>query len=440
MTQEQINALRVALENNFFMPNHSKLASVLGYTGRMVFTRFLKAQISRNAFDRLWEKIKYSFDMSDAVMLYIPELWDLSESMAQRIPKEQFVNLVQHKHINEVPDTLRMRLNALYKEDYLLYSYALALFYAKSIGCNPNEMKEVPALVEIIQQVDALLIKQYREEFSAHKMAVDLITLVQEIASPGWYNLMHNVGTIIYSYTHPFYLDKFIAETYRAMPFGEDSYWITDCQVDNAQCTMWLLEPYDDDRGIYDVLQIGADLSLPVQDEQCVYQRWGFFSEEDSMRCAIPQETKMLHSAYYAFEWDATTKKIHFELQKERSSKHPLPLPKAIEMVPEESPWKQWIEENEEEIMTIFQSKCIAAFGFVATDIKVTDVTISRHVLVLHTKRGKETETRLYSIDMEQYPSLQNISPWEEVAIFRSQTNGDLYAYWYTIGIRVKLD
>lgn len=450
MTQEQINALQVAIENNFFMPNHSQLANVLGYKGRMVFTRFLNDQVNRNAFDRLWEKIKYSFDTNDAVMLYIPELWDLSESMARGIRKEQFVDLVQHKHMSEVPEDLRVRLDALHKEDYLLYSYALALFYAKVAGCNPNEMKGVMALVEVIQQVDVVLFKQYPEVFSAHKVAVDLITLVQEVSSPGWYNLMHTIGIIICYYTHPLYLDERTSKDYRTMPFGEDSYWIAvdrltvdnaQCTVgvDNAQCTMWLLEPYDDDRGIFNVLQIEADLSQPVQDKQCVFQRWGFFSSEDSMRCAIPQGTKMLHSAYYAFAWDETDKTLQFELQKQRSSKSPIMLPQTLKMVDDNSPWMPWIQANEEDIMTFFQTKCIAAFGFMNTDIEVTDVTISRHVLILHTKREGETETQLYSIDMEQYPSLKKITPWDEVAVFRSQTNGDLYAYWYMIGVRVKL-
>lgn len=441
MTQEQVNALKVALENNFFMPNHSQLAKVLGYNGRMVFTRFLKAQINHNAFDRLWEKIKYSFDINDASMLYIPELWDLSEGMAQVIQKEQLVDLVQHKHINEVPEDLRVRLDALYKEDYLLYSYALALFYAKVSGCNPNEMKGAMALVEVIQQVDVVLFKQYPEEFSAHKVAVDLITLVQEVASPGWYNLMHTVGTIICYYTHPFYLDERITKDFRSMPFGEDSYWmaVDRLTVDNGQCTMWLLEPYDDDSGIYNVLRIEADMSQSVQDEQCVFMRWGFFSSEDSMRCAIPQGTKMLNSAYYAFTWDETTKTLQFELQKKRCSLKPIQLPPRLKMIDDESPWMSWIQENEETIMSLFQTKCIAAFGFVKTDIEVTDVALSRHVLVLHTKRAEEAEARLYSIDMEQYPSLKKITPWEEVAIFRSQADGELYAYWYMIGVRVKL-
>ncbi|MBQ0137585.1 MAG: hypothetical protein KBS40_06250 [Bacteroidales bacterium] len=441
MTQEQINALQVAIENNFFMPNHSQLAKVLGYNGRMVFTRFLKAQINRNAFDRLWEKIKYSFDLNDAVMLYIPELWDLSEGMAQCVKKEQFVELVQYKHINEVPADLRVRLDALYKEDYLLYSYALALFYAKAADCNPNIMKGALALVEVIQQVDAVLFKQYPEEFSAHKVAMDLLTLVQEVSSPGWYNLMHAIGTIICYYTHPFYIDERIAKDYRSMPFGDDSYWIADGQltVDDAQCTMWLLEPYDDDRGVFNVLKIEADLSQPVQDEQCTFQRWGFFKNEDSMRCAIPQGIKMLHSAYYAFEYDETTRTLCFELQKKRCSPSPIMLPTTLKMIDDDSPWMSWVQANQEDIMTIFQTRGIAAFGFVKTDIRVTDVAISRHVLVLHTKRVGEADARLYSLDMEQYPSLKKITPWDEVAVFRSQADGDLYAYWYMIGVSVKL-
>ena len=53
----------------------------------------------------------------------------------------------------------------------------------------------------------------------------------------------------------------------------------------------------------------------------------------------------------------------------------------------------------------------------VDTDWEVTDGTQSRQSLTIHAKNEQEKKT--FTIDMDQYPSLKHITPWDEVDIFR---------------------
>lgn len=438
MTQEQREALKHAIKNNFFMPNPSRLAGVIGLSGKMIFSRLLNGEIKSTAFNRLWEQIKDAFNTSEQVMLDIPELWDLSERMANVLKREQFVPLVKHTHMDNLPADLRKPLDELYNKDYMLYSYALALFYAKASGCDPNEMKGCLAIIEAIQQADAILWKQYPEEFSAHKVSQDMITLAQELSSAGWFNLMESLGTIICYYTHPLYLEQRIESDFRSMPFGENSFW-TECGADDTHTTLWLLEQYEQDSGIYNVLQIQADKTEKVKESQCTFQRWGFFSHADVMRCAVPQGGKMLRSAYYAFKYKQEEGILYTELQRDNSSRNPLILPEAMSKTDEQSAWAGWIQENEDQIYDIFCKKIFAGFGFEECGMEVTDVSQSRHALFLHVRHEESGGKHLYKLDISRYPSLRHITPWGEVAILKSRTDGELYACWLSTGIHIRL-
>lgn len=434
MNATQLQALSTTLQINFLMPNCSKLASALGYSGRMILSRVQEGHIGAKAFDHLWEDIKNAFDIDDEMLLRIPELWELSEQMAKVVKKEQFVAMVQHRHMNELPKDIRARLDALYKESYQVYSYALALFYAKVSDCNPNLQKGSLAIEETIQQVDAELYKHYKEEYAAHKVAMDLMTLVEELHSKGWFELMHSVGTLICYYTHPLYLEERVANDFKPMPFGEVSYW-TEQDADNEHTTIWLLDQYNEDSGVYNVLQIKADSAAAVDATRCVFQRWGFFQAEDTMRCAIPQNIKMLNSAYYEVEWDEETEHLMLSFMKERSSKKPIVLPETLVKITDESPWQEWIESNEDDIYAALNTKMYAAFELIDTDWEVTDVTQSRQSLTIHAKN--EQEKKIFTIDMDQYPSLKHITPWDEVGIFKMPDNGKLCAYWLESGIKI---
>lgn len=436
MSTAQFQALSTILQINFLMPNCSKLATMLGLNGRMILSRMQQGQIGEKAFDHLWGSIKETYKIDEDMLLSIPELWELAEQMAKEVKKEQFVHLVQHRHMNEVPKDIRTRLDALYKEDYLVYSYALALFFAKVSDCDPNQMKNSLAIVEVVQQVDAELYKHYKEEYTAHKVAMDIMVLSQELHAVGWFELMHTVGTLICYYTHPLYIGERVAKDFKEMPFGEVSYWVAQ-DADSEHTTIWLLEQMDEDSGIYNVLQIEADSGDAIDASQCVFQRWGFFREEDTMRCAIPKNTKMLKSAYYEVDWDEETEQLKLDFLKHRSSKKPIMLPKTLVKITEDSPWQEWINNNEEDIDDIFSTKICLAFEMVDTDWEVTDVTQSRQSLTIHAQNEQEKKT--FTIDMDQYPSLKHITPWDEVDIFRMSDNGKLCAYWLESGIKVEI-
>lgn len=436
MTDYQKQVLQWAIKEHFFAPSDTQLAKEMKITGKMLFSRFLDNATRPETNDKLWDQIAHTYNMSDVEITYLLEIWQLSDLMTEQLNVDAFLPLVQRKRVS-LSEEVRTRLRALYKEDPLIYGYALALFYTKVRGYNPNDKKE-KSFVEIIQQVDALLQPIYPDQLAAHKVALDSIQTAQDLKLYGWCNLMLQLGRIICYYTHPLYLDNRIEIDFKPMPWESRSYWI-DAHANETETTIWVLEQIEES-GIYEVLQIHAKQGEPLKEENCTYQRWGFFREYDSIRCGEPNGKKMLHSAFYDYDLDGENMRIELELRKDLSSKSPIVLPLQMVDIHSHSVWYQWLQEQDkDEIDVIFYQKSIHAIGFEDTDQEVVDVIMSRNSCVLMVKQEGKGLSQ-YTIKLDKYPSVKQISVWDDVDIFRGIGDGKLYAYWSDSGLCVEID
>ncbi len=70
--------------------------------------------------------------------------------------------------------------------------------------------------------------------------------------------------------------------------------------------------------------------------------------------------------------------------------------------------------------------------------MEVVDVTMSRDLCTLHIKCGNNG-LRMAHLKIDKYPNLHSISVWDDVHILRSLADGNLYAWWVDINIRIPL-
>jgi len=72
------------------------------------------------------------------------------------------------------------------------------------------------------------------------------------------------------------------------------------------------------------------------------------------------------------------------------------------------------------------------------TDYEVTDVILSRHLCQIQYQLPKQLP-EIVDISLEQYPSLNKISVWDDVYILRGPIDQSLFALWPDAGLVVKI-
>jgi len=420
------------LDNNILAPNPSRLAKELGRTDKQfLYNRLREANENDKAVLNLWENITTIYGMSDATLSHLPHLWQLTELMAKKLKERDFVNLCEY-HLDQIADEeIVYYLRAIYKESVLDYGFVLALFFSKVRKLDPNTVNNSCVMIEVMQQVDAVLSKVYPEQEIVHQMVIDYSNQAQVVKFVGWCQLMLHVGRVICCYSHPYFLNEMREVEMQAMPFTEKSWWV-DSQAEQDEFTIWNLTTCDEDSGIYDVLQIHAYANQPVRESDCEMQRWAFIDSGDVVRCMTIKDKKVTQSSYYNFELDHGEHHmiLNLVLNKALTGKSVLPLPASLTRVREHTPWDSWIKkQNRDELDQIENHLFELSQGFELTDMEVDNVTIDRHNCVLTIKQPN-MERKFVSLSIDQYKSLKTISPWSEVGIIRSIAEGSLYAVW----------
>ena len=421
--------LQELMTQNFFASSSTRVASELNINGKMVFSRLAQGTAGERSIDRLWEQILHYYNLTESRLLIMPEIVALSDILAAHYQAEQLPELLQPNG-----DTLP-KAERIHRYDPLAYCYSLALFYTKAQHLAPDADGSSDVLIEILQQVDALLQRHFPDAHTAHVIATDSITQAREIRIGGWCHLMNMVGRVICYYAHPLYMDEQFAEQFQPQPWKGTQWWVSD--DDDKKHRLWLMAPVEEDVAIYDVLQIPVVLYGAPEMDEVIYQRWGFMGKYGMVRVVSPNGAKFERHGYYVYQIDEEQGEMALQELPDMPSHMPWHLPEKMRQVNRNSIWAKWVEQYGAEIEERLATEAVKAMGLESTDYEVRDVTMSRHQCVL-TVRLPHEPLQTIVLKIDKHPILKNLTTWDDVCLMRGIADGKLYACWEN-GIMVEV-
>ena len=422
--------LQELMAQNFFASSSTRIATELGINGKMVFSRLAQGTAGERAVDNLWKQILHAYNLTESRLFMMPEIVQLADKLAMQYHAEQLPELLQPNG-NICPEA-----ESIYRYDPLAYCYALALFYTKAQQMAPNADGSSDVLIEIVQQVDALLLRHLPDAHMAHSVAADSLTQAKNMRFGGWCHLMNMVGRVICYYAHPLYMGEESAEQFLPQLWDGKRWWIADDGNDTYR--LWLMNQFNEGVAIYDALQIPMTLCGAPEMSEAVYQRWGFMERYGIVRVVSPDGLKLAHHGYYSFHFDEEKNEMALQELSDMPSSAPWPLPEKIRLADTDFLWTEWIETYGAEIEARLATEAIKAIGLEETDYEVKDITISRHQCVLIV-RLPHKPLQTIVLNIAKHPVLKNITVWDEVILMRGIADGKLYAHWEN-GIMVEVE
>lgn len=417
---EKGTILQELMARNFFAASSTRVAAELGINGKMVFTRLAQGTAGEKAIDRLWEQILYSYNLTDARLRMMPEILNLSDRLAANYRPEHLPEWLKHD-VDALPE-----LELLRRKDPLAYCFALTLFYAKALHLTPNTENGSNALIETIQQVDALLQRHFPDAQTAHLVAVDTISQAREVHIHGWCHLMNMVGRVICYYAYPLYMDEQTTGDFCMQPWSGMKWWTAK---HGGKTTLWVMDPNEEGVAIYHTLQIPVQPDRAPVLKDIIYQRWGFIAQYDMVRVMSLENGKLVRHGYYEYRIDETQNELSLRPIPQMPSRHPWTLPKTMQSAKESPVWSGWIKQYSALINEWLLSKLAEAMGQEETDYEVKNVTMSRSQCVLTISAPNE-RPQTVALSIDKHPVLRNVSVWDEVVIMRGIADGKLYACW----------
>ena len=419
---EKGKILQELMARNFFAASPTRVAAELGISGKMVFTRLAQGTAGEKATDRLWEQILYSYNLTDARLRMLPEILHLSEYLAANYRAEQLPELLQPDE-KVIPEA-----ESINRYDPLAYCYAMALYYTKAQHMTPNASGDSEVLIEILQQVNALLLRHFPDAHQARAVTADSLTQARKMPIGGWCHLMNIVGRVICYYAHPLYMGDESVEQFQPVPWEGKQWWVAD--EGDRRYKLWLMDQPQEGVAIYNVLQIPVYLLGAPDMDEVVFQRWVFMEKYGIVRIVLPEGTKLVRHGYYDYQMtDSELSEMTLQERADLPSSAPWQLPKTMRQVTIYSIWDEWINQYGKEIEERLAAETIKAMGQEETDYEVKNVTMSRNQCVL-TVSGPDEPLRTIVLSIDKHPILCNVSVWDEVIITRGIADGKLYACW----------
>ena len=159
--KSQTDILQQLVKHCFFAPNAARLATTLGYVGRMNIVRLTNGDLGTRAVSKLWKDICRILSVPEAILPFLPQVWELSDSL-KHTPEVLRIDLPPEEQTKPegLSGELWRQVTKLYRQDAMLYYILSALVYAKRNGINPYKREKTTASAKIIRDIDTHLHKQ----------------------------------------------------------------------------------------------------------------------------------------------------------------------------------------------------------------------------------------------------------------------------------------
>ncbi|MCQ2342791.1 MAG: hypothetical protein MJZ75_04795 [Paludibacteraceae bacterium] len=436
---EKINILSYLLDNNILSPTPSRVAKEIGLSDKkLLYGRLTTQAVREETVNDIWKRILYNYNISEYTLLHLPNLWNLSNQMAETLAIENFIDLCQSKLDSIKDNQLKDNLRVLKRESLLDYFYVLGLFYAKVSGYNVNTAKNSQMMIEILLQIDVLLHKKYPEGEIAHQVVQEYISKAERAKFLGWTLLMLFAGYVIGCYTHPLFINQMHNEKFPPIELDPVTWW-QEPDATDEQVTLWRMSNIDECCSIYNVIVIKANRNRTITPEDCVTYRIGFQSPFGWLQLGQNVGDKKTIVSFYFYQLTDDNQTLSMTAYKTLSGKKPLPMPAQLKRIDPKLLCNYGIQPNNyDNINAIERTLNMANQGIEDTNMNVVDVTITRNSCTLHIQQNNNG-IKSVRLDISEDSTLRHITVWDEVCIIREKATNKLYAWWEQANIRIGL-
>ena len=420
----------------FFAFSHSRLASLLGQSGRMNIVRLMSNDIGERAVENLRSELCERLHVSEAWMPYLPEVWRLSDLLKgtkEVLPIETAPE--EYLQPGEVEDEVWQRLLALYRQDAMLCYMLVAITYAKRHNINPYQGKFMKGSEQTVRAIDERLHALFPQQMNAHDAAEELLRTMEGIDADSWWWIGLFGGYILRLYHEPAYMDTLLEELSFPMPFTGWQWW-REAASNQPTDTLWYWQQNGDFGAVYDVMRI--------EDGQTAAQATHFqlvFVNRDRLRL-IQYEGENTRSTYIG--WQMEQKEDIYSLRFTTTADNELSrlLPQELVMlVTTDDPAlvRRALDMTDAMQQEVFL-RVYREMGLEPTDeYAIEDVECSRRTVKVLYRHRDTKELQVAKFALSEYPALRAITVRSEVEIFKGKDDGRLYALWNGVGILLPL-
>ena len=425
--------LTTLIQQCFFAPSHSRLATLLGQKGRMNITRLIDGTLGERAINTLWQDICNTFSVSEELMPYLPIIWNLcgqlkmhTDLLCVELPIEE----------QECPPSIDKQIweeiHNLYRHDPMLCYMLMALLYAKRHGINPYQQKQMGATVQVIKEINEQLHQLFPEQINAYDAAKETIRVLAERDVDNWWWIGYFGGTILRLYHEPSYLHTMFREQTYAMPFPEEQWWRGE-----ESDTLWYWKRNGHSNALYDVMRVNSGQDVGEAEHFQV-----IFTANHVARLLKQTEDKIDGVFLY---WELTERKgiYSLTLRPETENETCQLLPERIVMLQEgDNPLllaraKELTKDMQREVaLCLFREAGLEP----TIDYEIIDVECSRTTLKVIFKCRDTELCEKVEFSLSNRPALYDITAQSTVDLYIGRADRKLYAFWDEIGVLLAID
>lgn len=486
--QDNKELITYLIDNRIFESSASALASRLGYKGRMAFSRLKEGNIRTSTVDNIIDDICTYFGLDYSDLIDITEMvrigkilynainnvnvypddatpLDTTHSDTTRIdstrPDRILTDFVT-RDFKDYPDDFYPfipQLDELYRDRSYVYFGAVMFLYIKLKKIEPyigNEEQFHCMLKEFTSHICSTLKQQIPENSIGRATSLAYLSdnIIRNIPKCIWGMMVNNIHLLRY-FADPNFINN-ILEVGAAFDEWEDlSYWHETDLAYSEGVKLWTLffrESASPLHGMYigQTFEAGKDNETFIPKENFSLIFWNKENEDDEY--ATIQASNIINSTtedyivYYGlYKYDNANNEIIIRWNDEKENF--LNIPSRMKRVTREKPYERneqvwWniirrFDDNNS--LRIFTENLLRKLEteYLDDEYDIQDVTISRKFFSLTIKT--EGGIKVYSIPIDAYPFLRNLSVFDEVSIKKYTSSEELFVSWPWIGYEIPI-
>lgn len=432
----QKEILQYLVERYFFAPNPSRLASLLGKSGRMNIVRLMSNDIGERAVENLWNELCERLHIPEALMPFLPEvdrLSDLLKGTNEALPIETAPE--EHVQPRDIEDETWQQLIALYRQDVMLYYMLVAITFAKRQHINPYHQKFMKGSEQAVRAIDERLHTLFPQQVNAHDAAEELLRTMEGIDADSWWWIGLFGGYILRLYHDPAHIDVLFEKHLFSMPFMEWQWW-RDATSNKPTDTLWYWQKNGGLGGVYDVMRVedGQDATQAAH-FQLVFVGSGLLR-------LIQYEGEHTRSMYIGWQMEQKGEiySLRFSAATDNELSRLLPQELVMLTTTDDPILARRAQDMAEAMQQEVFLRVYREMGLEPTDeYGIEDVECSRRTVKILYRQSDTGDMQVAKFALSEYPALRAVTVHSEVKLFKGTDDGRLYALWNGIGILVPI-
>lgn len=470
MFDNQLDILKLLIQQQLFAPSPSALAAKLGYKGRSTIYRLLEGAVKENTVSKVWKDICKTFGLSDERLVEIAIILEKAKWLSDLIERYPFDkhNSIWMEHLLQamvdedyslLPDSFNDEaiplLKELKKSDENIFYGMLMLFYVKEKRINPYNSDFKNTLSNLIKKLNNYFHSVHPENEIAYT-AIQILTTnsLLEIVSPCLWGLVDSPMMILQYYADPLFINTALRQSSVFTEWGDISYWHQSNTHFGKGEKLWIFMSRKSDsiyHGSYIVqeLKIGKDNETFIPQKFYTIAFWNKEWENDEYDAIVQisrlpfgeEEGYPISYALYKHEEHSNEMFITFDNEHENIYNLPHSL-KRISFNPtcnqQDKIWSHLVYKfDQKDAMEIFSNSLCQALHveYLEDEYAITDVGLTQNYFSLLI-RQEETITA-FRIKLDSYSFLKNLSVFEKLVVCKH--NNKLCIEWPWLGYVIPL-